>query len=76
MESTILWYCSLFSALELLRVYISPADLYLPWRISCILTPNLLSRSPKKVIWLETPVIEIVDPGWLVIKILSETLAR
>ena len=62
MESTILWYCSRFSGLLEERVYISPADLYLPWRMSCTLIPRRESRSPRKVIWALTPVIIGVAP--------------
>ena len=65
-ESTMRWYCSLFSGLADDLVYISPADLYLPWRISCTLTPSLSRRSPMKIIWLETPFIIVVAPSWTV----------
>ena len=61
-ESTTLWFCSLFSWLDLALVYISPADLYFPCLTSCTLTPKRLRRSPRNTIWLETPVIGAVPP--------------
>ena len=33
-ESIIAWFCSIFSGLGAFFAYISPALLYLPWRIS------------------------------------------
>ena len=53
--SAITWYCSRFSSEGAFRTNISPADLYLPWRISWTFTPTLSRRSLRKSIWLETP---------------------
>ena len=75
-EFTITWVCSRFSGEEMLRMNISPALLYLPWRMSCTFTPSLSKMSLRKNCWVARPVSIYVPPWALPIRILSATDAR
>ena len=76
MELIITWFCSRFSSLGLFFIYISPADLYFPWRMSWTLTPNLSRRSFRNMSWVPTPVIMLLPPEYLPMYILSAAEAR
>ena len=61
-DITISSFCSMFSLLALLRMKVSPADLYLPCLISCTFTPRKSSASFRKMSCEDKPVKLLIPP--------------